>query len=102
MSQLVYAPEHIKFKLECDIVVPMTNDLKIDLQKIIDDGANHIIIDMEKVEMIDSVGLGVLILIHNKLKQKGGRLSVQNLSDDIFALFRTMRLNQHFEVIAKK
>ena len=55
-------------------------------------------IDMTDVAMIDSIGLGVLIAAHNFLNKKGGKLSVNHVSDHIFSLFKTMRLDKHFDV----
>ena len=56
-------------------------------------------IDLGGVEMIDSVGLGVLIATHNSLRQAGGQLAVANPSPDVQSLLRTMRLDKHFKVL---
>jgi anti-anti-sigma regulatory factor len=48
--------------------------------------------------MVDSVGIGVIIATHNSLDQKGGKLRVINIADDIYGLFSTMRLDRHFSV----
>ena len=55
-------------------------------------------LDLKQVKMIDSVGLGVIIAAHNSLRGIGGKLTVKNVSNDIYRLFKTMRLDQHFEV----
>ncbi|KPA10961.1 anti-sigma-factor antagonist [Candidatus Magnetomorum sp. HK-1] len=82
-----------------DIVASMVSDLKKELQNmIIEDGVTDLEIDLTGVEMVDSVGLGAFIATHNTLTQKNGKLTVTNASEDIFSLFRTMRLDQHFEI----
>ena len=48
--------------------------------------------------MVDSAGIGLLISAHNSLKKAGGELAVIHASSDILALFRTMRIHQHFSV----
>lgn len=101
MIEVVTEHECVIVKPDTDIVAPMTEQLKTELEMIVGTGAAHLVVDLGNVEMIDSVGLGVLIAIHNKLTQNGGRLTVSNLTDDIYALFRTMRLNQHFEVLSE-
>lgn len=82
-----------------DIVAGMTNEFKSELEAVVASGVGCLTVDLDGVEMIDSVGLGVLISVHNQLRAAGGKLAVKNLSTDIFALFRTMRLNHHFEMV---
>ncbi len=100
MSQVVNVQECVRVSPARDIVAGMTNEFKSELEAVVASGVNGIVIDLEGVEMIDSVGLGVLISIHNQLRANGGKLAIKNPSSDIFALFRTMRLNHHFEMIS--
>ncbi len=81
-----------------DIVASMAGDFRQDLLKQIDGGAKRLVVDMNDVEMVDSVGIGVLVAAHNSLAKNGGSMAVLNVSKDIYSLFRTMRLDQHFEV----
>lgn len=81
-----------------DIVASMTENFRKKLLKHVENGIKELTIDFTTVEMVDSVGLGVLIATHNSLKNVGGRLKVTNVSENINKLFRTMRLDQHFEV----
>ena len=90
------------FKPGKDIVASRTKSFRKKLKKSVDDGIKEITINFEGVEMVDSVGLGVLIATHNSLSSAGGQLKVANASEDIFKLFKTMRLDQHFEVSAAK
>lgn len=83
-----------------DIVASMADDFRKKLLKAVDQGIKSLTIDFTGVEMIDSVGLGVLIAAHNSLKEAEGSLSVKNVSEDIYKLLKTMRLDQHFEVSA--
>ena len=43
---------------------------------------------------VDAIGL--LVAAHNSLSKTGKALEVINVSDDLFGLFRTLRLDQHF------
>ena len=56
--------------------------------------------DLDGVELIDSIGMGLLIAAHNSLMKNGGKLKVVNPSEDILRLLRTMRLDKHFEVLS--
>ena len=47
-------------------------------------------IDLSRVELIDSVGIGLLIAAHNSLAKGGGRLALENVNPDLTGLLRTM------------
>ncbi|MBW2609239.1 MAG: STAS domain-containing protein [Deltaproteobacteria bacterium] len=82
-----------------DIIASMAEDFKAKLLKLVEQGIKNLTIDFKGVNMVDSVGLGVLIATHNSLDSVGGELTIKNVSHDIYNLFMTMRLDQHFEVI---
>jgi serine/threonine-protein kinase RsbW len=81
-----------------NIVVSQVQQLRGELKQLIEDGVREVVVDLAQVLMIDSIGLGVLIATHNSLKKVGGLLAVENASRDLFDLFRSMRLTQHFSV----
>jgi len=57
------------------------------LQKLIDNGANWIIVDLGKLEYISSAGLGVLMGMLQEIRSRGGDLKLTNLSTKIQQLF---------------
>ena len=81
-----------------DIVASMADDFKSKLLNLVNKGTKELILDLSDVEVVDSVGLGVVMATHNSLKNTGGKLKVIKASEDIFRFFQTMRLDQHFEV----
>ncbi|MBF0120727.1 MAG: STAS domain-containing protein [Desulfobacterales bacterium] len=81
-----------------DVVASMANEFRDELHAIIQKGPKELIIDLSGVEMVDSVGIGVLIATHNSLSKVGGQLKVINVAKDIYGLFTTMRLDRHFTV----
>jgi len=81
-----------------DIVASMADDFKSNLLQMVEKGIPELIIDFTGVDIVDSVGLGVVIATHNSLSNSGGKLKVINVSNDIYHLFKSMRLDQHFEV----
>ena len=82
-----------------DIIASMSDDFRKKLLKVVNGGIRELTIDLTGVNMVDSVGLGVIIATHNSLDDLGGSLKLKNVSEDIYRLIRTMRLDQHFEVI---
>lgn len=55
-------------------------------------------LDLAAVDMIDSMGLGLLVATHNSLLKRGCRLQLVNVSPDVYKLMTTMRLHKHFEI----
>ncbi len=100
MSEIDRQGDRIVAKIGEDIVASMSKEFKAELQALLEETPQELVVDLTGVEMIDSVGLGVLVATHNSLKKSGGRLTVTNASDDIFSLLRTMRLDKHFEIQA--
>ncbi|MGE3540083.1 MAG: STAS domain-containing protein [Candidatus Tectimicrobiota bacterium] len=84
-----------------DIVASQVQDLRAALCEAIDQGARHIVLDLQAVEMVDSAGLGVLISAQNTLHEHGGGLTVRQVSPDLLRLFQLMRLDKHFTVTAR-
>ncbi len=81
-----------------DVVAFMADDFKRNLLQLVNQGIPEVVIDFAGVDIVDSVGLGVVIATHNSLSNSGGKLKVINVSNDIYHLFKSMRLDQHFEV----
>ncbi|NCD25128.1 MAG: anti-sigma factor antagonist [Deltaproteobacteria bacterium] len=81
-----------------DIVSTMVPGFKQELADVLAREPREIRLDMAGVEMMDSIGIGLLIAIHNSMRKNGGKLVVLNSTDNISKLFRSMRLDQHFQM----
>lgn len=96
MSTINYQGDNAVISPENDIVASVAPQFREKLKEIVDRGVKELIVDLTQVEMIDSIGMGLLIATHNSLSKAGGKLSLINASTDIFGLLRTMRLDKHF------
>ena len=81
-----------------DLVGPSLPALRAQLRELVESGITQVTVDLERAQMVDSAGIGLLISAHNSLKKAGGALTVIHASKDILDLFRTMRIHQHFSV----
>lgn len=81
-----------------DIIATTAGELREKIRGLVKKGVKDLTVDLSKVEMVDSVGLGLLIATHNSMNKVDGKLTVKNANENIYKLFRTMRLDQHFEV----
>ncbi len=98
MSEIIREKNKTIVRPAMDIVASMAEDFKNELLSAINDCEEKLVIDFAGVEMVDSLGIGVIIAAHNTLTQAGKQLKVINVSKDIFGLFSTMRLNRRFTV----
>ena len=81
-----------------DIVASMAEAFKEDLLSAINSTDGDIVIDLEGVEMVDSVGIGVIIASHNTLNQAARNLKVMNVTKGVYGLFTVMGLHRRFLV----
>jgi anti-sigma B factor antagonist len=61
-------------------------------------GTTRIIIDCSNLTFIDSMGLGVLISLLRRVRQRNGDVKVAALSDEVKTIFEITRLHRLFEV----
>ena len=98
MSEIIKEQDQTIVKPQTDVVASMASDFKSELKGLLDEGVQQLVVDLDQVEMVDSVGLGVFIATYNSLHQNGGALILRNASSDIRMLLKTMRLDKHFTV----
>lgn len=98
MSEIIRDGAAAVYKPHRDIVASISAELREEIKVLIEEGITDLTLDMENVSMVDSIGMGLLIAVHNSLHKKNGQLTVRNAPDDIRSLMRTMRLDKHFTV----
>ena len=98
MSEIIKDGDKITIKPGVDVVASMAEDFKNELLSAINDSKEDFYIDLDGVEMVDSVGIGIIIAAHNTLSQADRDLKVINVIKDVYGLFTTMRLNRRFTV----
>ncbi len=89
-------------KLNEDIVASNAEKIRKKFQAVIEtEDIKELTVDFADVKMIDSLGIGVIIATHNSINTKEGVFSIINADDNIYKLFKTMRLDSHFSVNGK-
>ena len=68
------------------------------LTDLLDDGVTLLVLDLSGLEYVDSSGLGVLISIHKRCIQKGGKMIVTGLRGMVDDLFKLTRLDLVFNI----
>ena len=84
--------------LEKNLVASTVEFLQIEVEELYEQGVTEITLDLEKVGIVDSTGIGFMIRIQNTLEKDGGRLILVNVHEDIKRMLQIMRLNQHITI----
>lgn len=69
-------------------------------QLVVNQGVVKIIFDLTDVDFIDSAGLGFIVLLRGKLKDKGGQLRLANPNPRVLELFRLTHTDGFLEIDA--
>jgi anti-anti-sigma factor len=78
-------------------------DLEADLMSIIaNTGEKKLILDFEHVHFMSSAFLGLLVKVHKRVIDVGGRLQLYNLDPKIRKIFEITRLTKVFDIVQTK
>ncbi len=80
------------------ITAAKANDIKKKLTKVTEQKIKDLVLDFDKVEDMDTVGLGIILAAHNTMKNLEGSFELINVSKEFSTLFETMRLDRHFKI----
>jgi len=90
----------IALRGEIDVyTAPLLRQKIVDL---VDEGALNIVVDMEKVDFLDSTGLGVLVEGLKRVKTRGGNLTLVATQDKILKIFDITGLNKAFPIFSTR
>lgn len=80
------------------LIVANRQELKDDVLKLLDSGTRKFLIDFRDTAYIDSSGLGVLVSLSKKIREKGGEMRLSNLNEDLRTLFELTKLDTLFHI----
>ena len=90
-------------KLTGQVRISTQNEFKDLLDKIVrENEGKTIIINMDGVAYMNSIGLGIIIDTYKKFKENQGRLVLCNLLPDILNLFEVTKLNRFIEIYSNE
>lgn len=69
-------------------------DLRPRLETLLAEGRTQLTLDLGALELIDSVGVGVLVSLHKRCADAGGELRVTGLREQPLGIFRLLRLDR--------
>ncbi|ABZ85141.1 anti-sigma factor antagonist [Heliomicrobium modesticaldum Ice1] len=88
----------VSVTLAGSILVTDAAELREKLLKYADKEGVQFHIDMQRVEFIDSSGLGVLVTVLKRSRQKGGDVIIKGIHGVVKEVFELTRLNRVFQI----
>lgn len=82
--------------IEGEVDIYNSNDFKQNLSELIQQNPSDLHISCEKLEYIDSTGLGALVSVLKKVKQYNGDIYLSNLKPNVAKIFKITDLNKVF------
>jgi len=68
------------------------------IEKLLDGGAETILVDLKNVTFIDSSGLGTLVLILKKVRSSKRNFYICSINDQVKMLFELTNMNRVFDI----
>jgi len=69
-------------------------DLRPVMDRIVDDHPSKVLVDLSKLRLIDSSGVGAIIALFKKVKAYDGSLAVVGVHDQPLAILRLLQLER--------
>ena len=83
---------HVAIEGELDAV--SVSDLRGDLEKLLARQPARVEVDLARLRMVDSSGVGALVSLYKRVRAQGGSVVVSGLRDQPLAIFRLLRLDR--------
>ena len=93
----MYQGQNAILRLSGDILGDDRLKLYETIQEQLEKGYPQLVLNFEKVTLMDSVGLGVLIAAHTSLSRAGVKLALSNVGRSVNYMLTIARLNQVFD-----
>lgn len=75
-----------------------SGDLKIEMQRLFEEGSKNILVELKDVRFIDSSGLGALVSGFKNAITHQGNLKLAALQPQVKSMFELTRLHRVFEI----
>jgi anti-sigma B factor antagonist len=90
--------EHTVLEVGGEVDVYTAPKLRERLVELVDGGARHVVVDLGRVDFLDSTGLGVLVGALKRLRAAGGTFGLVCSKEPLLKIFRITALDQVFPI----
>jgi len=92
--------EHTVLEIGGEVDVYTAPQLRERLIELVDGGARRIVVDLGRVDFLDSTGLGVLVGALKRLRAVGGTFGLVCEKEPLLKIFRITALDQVFPIFS--
>ena len=85
--------------LNYDISDGLKLRLRESVQDYLEAGVQFFVLDLSKVSIVDSCGVGLMIGVHNLIRDRDSTLYLTGITHFLEKIFRMMHLDQYFHVV---
>ncbi len=86
--------DHAVLEVGGEVDVYTAPRLREQVTELIDGGARNVVVDLSRVDFLDSTGLGVLVGAHKRLRLVGGTFALVCAKESLLKVFRITALDQ--------
>lgn len=90
--------DQLTVSIEGEVDLYTAPRLREHLDDAVDRGAERVVVDLTKMDFIDSTGLGVLVGAQKRLREAGGEMTLRNPSRSTHKILEIAGLTQLFTV----
>jgi anti-anti-sigma factor len=80
----------------------LKESLKETINAKIEDGYQHFVLNLDNVKIIDSCGVGLIIVANNVTSSRNCKLYLSNIKPFIVKIFEIMRISKHLAIYDKE
>jgi anti-sigma B factor antagonist len=91
-------PEHVVLEVGGEVDVYTAPKLRERLIELVNSGRSHLVVDLSRVEFLDSTGLGVLVGAHRRVRAREGSLDLVVPHERLLKVFRITGLDNVFDI----
>jgi anti-sigma B factor antagonist len=83
-----------RLAIEGELDAVSVSDLRGELENLLTRRPTRVDIDLSRLRMVDSSGVGALVSLYKRVRAQGGSIVVSGLRDQPLAIFRLLRLDR--------
>ena len=85
-------------ELDGDLNADAGPGVYLQFQRVLSRGQTHFLFDLDRVDLVDSAGLGVLVRCYRDVRARGGMVGLLKVPDPIGRILEFTRLNTILQV----
>ena len=74
------------------------HELNIEIIRILNNGVDLVVMDLENLREIDSTGIGVILSLQKRMQQKNGEVKIIRVNGTVKKLFDLLHINRSMNI----